>query len=528
MSTSRGIRTSDRKRFVGGACALAVAMSGAAWRTPPATGRDPELDTALVFRGSLAPSSRPEFRRVELARAQGGGWEITLDIADPEGIDLDLFVFGQDPRSAVHPDTLCTSVGVGRREACRLVPLPTGAVWVAVVPVQGDRPSEYVLRIHVLRGLVLQGTNLVSGDATPINDSAPVRDGFAPADSGIGGAVGLRLYSVRRSLARAEGWLVSVASDDPTVALSVSAFDTAGALVAASDGAASYQDLRIRPADGRWFILLRLARPADIRKIPAYALSVAPLGAAIPVSLAQGEFRAGGTQDREYSVPLRHGQSATVVLEGHAALAIVIGDSSVPVANSFGSLRQRAWIGSPVGNSNYLLQGAVADQLLRIRVAPRLDTLRYQRRSDWALRVQASSLEQRYLVRFAASSADPWGKWWVDPMRSGTIAPGQIAVIEVPVPPDVSPEGLPSRRAPSATHPQFLARLSEAAAERFDLAVCTEDGQVLDFGDAAVRWDWPNGASIVYLVVLPDPWRADTPGGDFRLELSRSAFSGVK
>jgi len=148
-------------------------------------------------------------------------------------------------------------------------------------------------------------------------------------------------------------------------------------------------------------------------------------------------------------------------------------------------------------------------------------------------------VERGYVVRVDAATAVKWQKWWTDPTSAemGSVTPDSLAVIEVPIPPDLANAGalsptmqrvpIKADAPPPGGRPQFLARLAEGSADRFDLAVCTDDGQVLDIGDVAVRWEWPSDEPSLYLVVLPDPWNSGTVGS-YRVELSRSAFGSSR
>lgn len=491
----------------------------------PATGRPPvshSADTAWVVRGAMSPSGRPFTRRVDLD-TDVRGWEFTLEIADPLGLDLDLFVYDTNPEGNDTAEALCTSDGVGRREVCRLVPLPRGPIWVQVMALNGERRTDFVLRARVLRGVVLQGTDMLGDDARPFGDSASVHGAFRPEDNATP-----QVFGIRRGVRE---WHLTLTGSDPTVSFDLSVFDSAGGLISKTEGGAQ-QDLRVAGPGPSWYAVVELPNAVDTRRSPEYTLTLTGAGEPVPVTLLQGEFRAGGAEDRAYTLQLERGQTAVAVLEGRGTLIARERDSIVPVVNSFGAARQRVWFGKTVGSSRHLLQGATEPAQVSLRVRAEVDTQRYRRRSEWALRVLVSPLEHRYVVRLVPTAAEPSGAWWVQPVsvRRGTIESGGIAAIELPAPADVTGPGT-SSRAPSSIRssprPQFLARLAEGA-DKFDVAVCTEDGQVLDIGESAVRWEWPAGSAALYLVVLPDPWAATPPEGEYRLEVTRSVIATAK
>lgn len=468
-----------------------------------------------IMRGALSAKDGRRSERVQLD-PQAAGWTIELEIKSPAVVDLDLYVYESTPLQAQvsRGGLLCRSEGIEAIESCRIVPSP-GDVTVEVAVGGGDGKSDFVVRARPLAGPRMSGTSYVAADAQPLQPDTWT-------DVAPGHAV--TLYA----LPPGGPWLAVASTGDPDVAASVDLFDDQGARATPSSPPAFYNDVQAPPTPRGGFLLVTMA-PGARRANPGYRVGVFAAERPVPALPRDGDFVAAGTANRRYELRIEAGQVAAIRLEGANSELLVQDERSalLPIERLFGKTVQAAWVGEPVGHSRAVLGPTPSGQTLSIQV--RTDSGPYRRSLTWALNVHVSTTQPNYLVRFGATDVESWGDMSRGPLvRQGTVPNGGIRVLALPPPTDAyappSSTRQPFRAAPGVV--QF-ARLSEASAAAFDLAVCTAEGRVLDIGSSSVRWESSANLGSVFLVVFPDPGNPAQPGGPFEVQLVRS-LAGLK
>ena len=461
----------------------------------------------IFARGRISAKDDRRVERVQLDSA-AAGWVLTLEIADPKALDLDLYVFAGSPE--VRGPLLCRSEGIEAVETCRLVPAP-GEISVVVAVSDGEGKTDYTLSRRPLRGPRLAGTASVADDAQPL------RPGVWTDFSSGRGPVLYRLPPGR--------WVVAAGAADPQALIDLAVFDANGTPAGRSTTPSFYQDLPGPPPEEGGFLLVE-QHPASFR------VGAFPAERSIPATPRDGDFLASGRDPREFEVHVDAGQVAVIRMEGPNSRLLVKGDQGdVPIEGVFGATVQAAWVGEPVGNSRAVLGPVRSERALHVMVMTEPGS--YQSAPNWLLHVHLFTGQPNYLVRFGTADIKSWER------DERSMGPTEILRDEVPagglrvyVLP--APKGQGAAPAPPSsirqqafvpTRAAQYARLTEEASKMFDLAVCTGEGRVLDIGGASVRWDWSPDLDAVFLVVFPDPANPAQSGGPFELQLVR-ALSG--
>lgn len=511
--------------------AIVLAVAGAPLELAVAQQVIPER--GVVRKGRMGPRDGARIERFAVDPALPG-WEIVLRTGDPRLVDLDLFVYGAGGRATPR---LCSSEGIERVETCRIGPATSGMLTVEIVATGGVERSEYELTIRVLKGARIAGTPLVAEDAVPLAPGAWT--GSALTGVSRAGFPPWALYVVSADrLADARDWIVAATSGDPTSALELGVYDRDGREIARSQASGPYQDFRVAgPTPERLFVLVtskRLRAP-----LPTIAIGVFRADAPIPAE-SRGddpkqpaqEWIASGQEGRKYELRLRQGETAIIELESTTGQLSVTSPTSgaVPVQRIFGSAQQVASVGDPLGRSRQVLTGLTAGRPLVVAVDAPKDTP-YGQSTGWTLHIRSRQTQPNFLVQFGIDSVERWDDWWTTSAatRAGTVPAGGMKVLELAPPPDLR-RGASIKQDNASSTPWeqrvvMLARLAEAGGDRFDLAICTRDGRVIDIEGAAVRWEWLPETGPLYLAIFSDPFSSAQNAGPFRIELTRSLMT---
>jgi hypothetical protein len=488
------------------------------------------VQDVLIARGAMSADAAPRQERLQLPSGTVG-WEVVLTAANPTAVDMDLYVYEAAGGSRSRP--LCSSEGVGAREVCRLLDVPSGPVLVEIVANGGDGRSDFRLTRRALTGPRMGETAAVAGDARQLqpnrwNAAALGGDGIEFLRAG---AEAVSLFQIDGSPSAA-GWVVAVSASDESAPFELSAFASDGRRLASAEAVAGYGDLTVgaRESGGRPFFVL-VSSPS--RRSIEFSVGAFPAGAPVLVQRRSETWTASGVQNRQYALALDEGETAVVELEGTSANLAITDSSgrSETIRPQFGSAQQLAWIGDPLANSRYILRGIGGRRTMLIRVQTAGKTL-YDRPAPWVLHVHASRSLTNYLVRFGSATAEEWTGWWENPVatRADSVSSGGLRLIQLSAPPEMARSASQAQTARRAVSVQpsavYLARV--AGLEGFHVAVCTPDGRVLDIGTEAVRWEWSGATGALYLAVFPDPGNPEARGGRFQIELTRSLLERSK
>ncbi len=486
------------------------------------------LGGAEVKSERISADDDPKFHEIRLPELKPNeiGWEIGLQIDDPQALDVDLEIFAKDPRGRfIEP--VCLSDQLGRFERCRVnaESLPDGRAWIKVFPAVGVGKTSYIYQVRPLLAPSFERSQLYGSDVMGRFVAGQFVDSlvFSSDAGGLDHLYRIELPS-DSGVEYAEVLLVSVLTADRETPIEATIYDNRGRIVKTSQKPASSQLLTVRPAAGReWYLLVKLTSMRSVvRKYVSYAVKVTTEADEFDPRMALESARRIDTYGEPvyiyepqacFVLNLPSDDLYSLILEGDGYDLSVFPDpygryseesAGTIRVHSAGSSVQYALLGQSFMGSEHLQTSLNSERVFLICVEQKSNDV-YGRYGKAMLRVRSSKDMRalRYSLDFSTSFPDKVLYLNETQTEEVSIGQGQQYIYEL-----LWTESVESFRA-------MLDRSGETTGQ-FDIALCGEYGQVYEISDSQVSAGREK-ADRLFLVIFPSPHYEGTAAGSVRL-----------